>query len=302
MMCRLRFSFHLTLIIIIVSLVAMSKKVTSPLYYPNSNEIITFSGSRALNNVIEQVNMGPRTPGSLPHTLFFLWIQSKIDQPGWIVELQKGIYHDHQITNIIAKNSNEPPKIIIAAHYDSRLLSDNDPDSKLRSTPVPGANDGASGVAVLIELARTLPVNVQPIWLVFFDVEDNGNIPGWEWILGSRYFVSQLEAIPQAVIILDMVGDKNLNIYRELNSDDALTTEIWKVAQSLGHESSFLNTSKYSLIDDHIPFIEAGIPSVNIIDFDYPFWHTTADTSDKISAESLEIVGSTILNWINQQK
>jgi len=301
-MYRFRFFFNIILIIIILSLVSLSKKITNPLFYTNTNRIITFSGSRALDNVIEQVNMGPRTPGSLPHTLFFPWLQSKIDQPGWIVELQKGFYQGHQITNIIAMNSIEPPKIIIAAHYDSRLLSDNDPDSKLRSTPVPGANDGASGVAVLIELARTLPVKALPIWLVFFDVEDNGKIPGWEWLLGSRYFVSQLEATPQAVIILDMVGDKNLNIFREINSDYDLTTEIWKVAQSLGYESSFINKSKYSILDDHIPFIDAGIPSVDIIDFDYPFWHTTADTSDKISAESLEIVGSTILNWITHQK
>ena len=299
---RFRFSIQFIIIIIIISLVAMSKKISIPLYDSKVNGIITFSGSRALENVIEQVNMGPRTPGSVTHNLFYFWLGSKIGQTGWILDIQKGYIQGHQITNIIAKNSKEPPKIIIAAHYDSRLLSDNDPDPNFRSTPVPGANDGASGVAVLIELARTLPVNAQPIWLVFFDAEDNGNIPGWGSILGSRYFVSQLETIPQAVIILDMIGDKNLNIYRELNSDEILTTEIWKVAQSLGYESSFINSSRYSILDDHIPFIEAGIPAVDIIDFDYPFWHTTADTSDKVSAESLEIVGSTILNWINQQK
>jgi len=301
-MQRIRFSVHFIIIIIIISFVVLSKILSSQLYYSEANEIITFSGSRALDHVIEQVNMGSRTPGSVPHTLFFQWVQSKIDRPGWTIELQKGFYQGHPISNIIAKNSKQPPILIIAAHYDSRLLSDNDPDPRFRTTPVPGANDGASGVAVLIELARTIPADSQSIWLVFFDVEDNGNIPGWEWIIGSRYFVSQLETTPQAVIVLDMIGDKNLNIYREINSDENLTSEIWKVAQSLGYDSSFINKSKYSIIDDHIPFIDAGIPSVDIIDFDYPYWHTTADTSDKIAAESLEIVGSTILNWINQQK
>ena len=246
--------------------------------------------------------MGPRTPGSLSHTLFFPWIKTKIDQPGWVVVLQTGIFQGQKINNIIAKNSSEPPEIIIGAHYDSRLLADIDPDPTKRSNPVPGANDGASGVAILIELARTLPDNSLPIWLVFFDAEDNGNIPGWEWILGSRYFVSNLKTTPRAVIILDMVGDNDLNIYREMNSNNELTSEVWKTAQTLGYESYFIDMPKYSIIDDHIPFIEAGIPAVDIIDFDYPFWHTTADTIDKISAESLEIVGSTILFWINNQE
>jgi len=301
-MGKFQYSYNFAITIIIITIVVISNKLTVPLFYSSSNELISFNGSRALDYVIEQVNMGSRTPGSIPHSIFSTWVNSKINHSMWKIEHQNGYYQGQYITNIIAKNTNQPPKIIIAAHYDSRMRSDNDPNIILHSTPVPGANDGASGVAILIELARTLPVNSQPIWLVFFDAEDNGNIPGWEWILGSRYFVSQLETTPDAVIILDMIGDNNLNIYRERNSNIELTNQIWDVAQSLGYESNFINDLKYSILDDHIPFINAGIPAIDIIDFDYPFWHTAGDTSDKVSAESLKIVGTTILRWIIQQK
>ncbi|MFH2038841.1 MAG: M28 family peptidase [Chloroflexota bacterium] len=301
-MPKLRFSIHFPLIIMIILLIIISKRVTFPLYFPNSTGTITFNGSFALENVINQVEMGPRTPGSLSHMLFYPWVKSNFDLADWVVVLQKGLYQGHQIRNIIAKNSNEPPQIIIAAHYDSRLYADKDPEPSMQSNPVPGANDGASGVAILIELGRTLPANSLPIWLVFLDAEDNGNIPGWEWILGSRFFVSNLKTVPRAVIILDMVGDRDLNIYRELNSNNELTYEIWNTAQTLGFDSFFIDLPKYSIIDDHIPFIEAGIPAVDIIDIDYPYWHTTADTVDKISAESLEIVGTTILTWIMNQE
>jgi Zn-dependent M28 family amino/carboxypeptidase len=262
---------------------------------------MNFNGSNAFDNINEQLIMGPRTPESMPHNLFFDWLQSKLDNEIWVVEIQNGHFKDKDIRNIIAKNSSNPPQIIIAAHYDSRLIADNDPDPTKRINPVPGANDGASGVAVLIELSRTIPIDSLSIWLVFFDAEDNGNLPGWEWIMGSRYFVTQLDEKPQAVIILDMVGDKDLNIYRELNSNKELTDEIWNGAKKLGYEGFFINTTKHSLMDDHIPFVEAGIPAVLIIDFDYPFWHTTADTIDKISADSLSIVGSTILYWVNSK-
>ena len=110
--------------------------------------------------------------------------------------------------------------MIIGAHYDSRLLADPDPDPSLRNQPVPGANDGASGVAVLLELARILPKNLdKTIWLVFFDAEDNGNIPGYDWIMGSRVFVQTLIDKPDEAIIIDMIGDADLNIYQEKNSD-----------------------------------------------------------------------------------
>jgi Zn-dependent M28 family amino/carboxypeptidase len=167
---------------------------------------------------------------------------------------------------------------------------------------VPAANDGASGVAVLLELARTLPEGEVPVWLVFFDAEDNGRIEGWDWILGSREFVANNPIRPQAVVIVDMIGDADLNIYKEQNSDPALTNAIWAVARDLGYGDRFLPEYKYSILDDHTPFLEAGIPAVDIIDFDYPYYHTLEDTPDKVSPQSLEIVGKTLWTWLSRQE
>ena len=181
------------------------------------------------------------------------------------------------------------------------MFADNDADSANHSLQVPGANDGASGVAVLLELARTLPEDTVPIWLVFFDAEDNGNIEGWDWILGSREFVKNNRLQPRAVVIVDMIGDADLNIYKERNSNAELMDQIWNTAKSLGYEDKFIPEYKHSMLDDHTPFVEAGLPAIDIIDFDYPYWHTMQDTTDKVSAESLEIVGNTLWTWVAQQ-
>jgi Zn-dependent M28 family amino/carboxypeptidase len=120
--------------------------------------------------------------------------------------------------------------------------------------------------------------------------------------MGSRVFVVALTEKPQAAIIVDMVGDTDLNLYIERNSDPVLVAEIWAQAATLGYGKYFIATQKYDMIDDHTPFLEAGIPAVDIIDFDYPYWHTTADTADKVSAHSLQAVGETLWDWIQSQK
>jgi len=181
------------------------------------------------------------------------------------------------------------------------MLADQDPGPG-RNAPVPGANDGASGVAVLLELARTLPKNTLPTWLVFFDAEDDGGIAGRDWIMGSQVFVASLTFRPRAAIILDMVGDANLDIYVEQNSNPALVSEIMGAGRTVGIWPGIYPSIKYSMEDDHTPFLKAGIPAVDIIDFDYPYWHTAADTPDKVSPKSLEIVGETVGAWLIKQK
>jgi len=262
---------------------------------------VIFDGQRAYADVQTQVAFGARVPGSEGHARVQEWIGEELVKAGWQVEVQESEALGHPIQNIVAKRSAEPPQIIIGAHYDSRMFADNDPDPAQHTSFVPGANDGASGVAVLLELARSLPKETVPVWLVFFDAEDNGRIQGWDWILGSREFVKNNSIQPRAAIVVDMIGDADLNIYKERNSNPELTDEIWAVARELGHESKFIPEYKHSMIDDHTPFLEAGITAIDIIDFDYPYWHTVQDTPDKVSAESLQAVGETLRAWVIQR-
>ncbi len=262
---------------------------------------VMFDGQRAYADVKTQVAFGSRVPGTEGHAKIEQWISEQLTRAGWQVEIQKSEALGHPVHNIVAKRSDQPPQIIIGAHYDSRMYADHDPDPAQHKNYVPAANDGASGVAVLLELARSLPKDAVPVWLVFFDAEDNGDIPGWDWLLGSREFVKNNPVKPRAAIVVDMIGDKDLNIYKERKSNPELTDEIWGVAKELGYEKQFIPDYKYSMLDDHTPFLEAGIPAVDIIDFDYPYWHTTQDTPDKVSAESLQAVGATLRAWVMQQ-
>ena len=262
---------------------------------------VKFNGERAHADVAAQVAFGPRTPGSAGHEQVRDWMRAELEKAGWMVEIQETEALGHSIQNVIAKRSDATPQIILGAHYDTRFFADRDPDPANQTRPVPGANDGASGVAVLLELARVLPKDGIPTWLVFFDAEDNGNIQGWDWILGARAFVNEMNPGPQAMVLVDMVGDANLNIYMEQNSDPDLTAEIWNTAAKLGHQNYFIPQYKYSMLDDHTPFLEAGIPAVDIIDFDYPYWHTIGDTPDKVSAQSLKVVGDTLLAWLAER-
>ncbi len=261
-----------------------------------------FDGERAYQDVIHQTALGARTPNSAAHAQTRLWIREELEAAGWQVEEQVFDSLGHRGYNIIAsRGDNASAKILLGAHYDSRIYADHDLDVDKREQAVLGANDGASGVAVLLELARTIPAENESVWLVFFDLEDNGNLPTWDWILGSRAFVNGYALDPDAVVILDMIGDADLNIHLERNSDPEIRAEIWAEAQALGYDSYFINSEKFSMLDDHTPFLEAGYPAVDVIDFDYPYWHTTADTADKVSAESLGIVGETILSWIKNR-
>jgi glutaminyl-peptide cyclotransferase len=285
------FSLFFLTFIALVFWIAFSK------IYP----IKSFSGTRAYRDIIVQVNYGPRIPGSFAHAETISYIQKELEAAGWEVEIQQTEWLGFSIQNILASRSGTLAPIIIGAHYDSRLLADQE-TGPARENPVPGANDGASGVAILLELARTLPKEGVPVQLVFFDAEDNGGLDGRQWIMGSRAFVNSLSTKPRAAIIVDMVGDSNLNIFKERNSNPDLTSSIWYQAGVLGFAKEFIPQIKYDMIDDHTSFLEAGIPAVDLIDFDYPYWHTSLDTADKVSAKSLQIVGQTILSWLSKQR
>jgi glutaminyl-peptide cyclotransferase len=257
-----------------------------------------FDEQRAFRDIEYQLSLGPRTIGSEAHTKTIDYIQDELRDESWKVEVQEFNEEGYTIQNVIAKRGKGTPWIILGAHFDSRFFADRDPNIDNRKLPVPGANDGASGVAVLLEIGRALPSRLdRQIWLVFFDAEDNGNMTGWDWILGSRAFVANLDGKPDAVVVVDMVGDASQQLYMEANSNKSLKEEIWQQAADLGY-NQFYPRVKHSIIDDHTPFLQAGIPAVDIIDFDYTFWHTTNDTVDKVSAASLDAVGETVLAWM----
>lgn len=264
--------------------------------------VYRFDGTRALQDVAVQMSFGPRTPGSEAHKKINDWLVAELTKNGWQVETWVS-QEPQPIKNIVARRGQGQPWTVLGAHYDSRLQASADPEPANRTQPVPGANDGASGVAVLLELARSLPPETPgEVWLVFLDAEDNGEIPGWEWIMGSRRFVSDLlgrsEHKPDRAVIVDMVGDADLNLYYEGQSSETLRTEIWQTAKKAGYGDVFIPEKRYNILDDHIPFIEAGIPAVDIIDFDYPHWHRLSDTAEKVSADSLQAVGDTLWHWL----
>jgi Zn-dependent M28 family amino/carboxypeptidase len=245
------------------------------------------------------MEFGPRPPGSSASFRTSKWITDTLEATGWAVESHTVEYGGVTLRNIVGRrgDSLEGP-LVLATHYDTRPVADRDPFNP--GAPVPGANDGASGVAVLLELARVLPEQLtrqQEVWLVFFDGEDSGGLNGWEWHAGASAFTAQLSKTPQAVVVADMVGEADLRLPVERNSEPALVEEIWRIAEAQGAKA-FVDEPGTSIIDDHRPFVDRGIPAVNIIDIEYPYWHTTADTLDKISADSLAQVGRVLEAWV----
>lgn len=199
--------------------------------------------------------------------------------------------------------------ILVGAHYDTRPYADEEPDLALHSQPIIGANDGGSGTAVLLGLAEYLREHKpqKPVHLVFFDGEDYGAKYSMEMFIGSTYYANQLSGVdkklwPYCVLIVDMVGDKNLEIFKDTNSIESapwLLNIVYGVAKKK-HFPQFRENMKYSILDDHTAFIRLNIPSVVLIDFDYPYWHKLSDTLDKCSAESLYAVFSVVAGTLEE--
>ncbi len=262
---------------------------------------LLFDGGAAMSHVEAQMAFGPRPTGSDASRQTAEYILTTLADLGWEVESWPFEYQGVEGQNLVARAGEAGgPILVFGAHYDTRLYADRDPVAP--QDPVPGANDGASGVAVLLELARVLnhgTVEGQ-VWLAFFDAEDNGDLDGWEYAAGSRIFVEQMGITPEYLVLVDMVGDADQDIYYEGNSDLHLRAHLWAIAAELGYEAYFIPEVRYYLQDDHIPFAEQGIPAVDIIDFDYPYWHTTEDTIDKVSPDSLERVGRVLQTFLER--
>ena len=262
----------------------------------------TFDGELAHQWVTRQCDLGYRITGTEGNRQAGDMISDALRDQGWEVYEQKFIYKETPVRNILAWKGTGPA-VLLGAHYDTRRAADEEDPS----VPVMGANDGASGVAVLLELARALDVDAveQRVYLAFFDAEDNGRLDGWDWIVGSTYMAEHWgeagEPPLEAMVLVDMIGDADQQVYYERNSDPALSAQLWGIAGQLGYGERIIPQAKYAMEDDHIPFVRRGIPSVDMIDFDYPYWHTTQDTPDKVSAESLEAIGRTLEVWLEKR-
>ncbi|MEX1139728.1 MAG: M28 family peptidase [Bacteroidota bacterium] len=282
-------------------------------------EVPIFDSQRAFQYLKQQTDFGPRNPGSTGYQQCLAFLQSELSTFADSVFLQRFSYRTsrgetYQGTNVIARfGRSTGNRILLSAHWDTRPWADQDVNPGNYNKPILGANDGASGVAVLLEFARAFSANPLPtgIDIVLFDAEDTGESGNSEsFALGSQYFAKNLPANTQYryAINFDMVGDKNLEIRRESNSDTyapALMDAVFNRARLLGYPQ-FIDEKIAGIYDDHIPLNEANIPAIDLIDFNYPdhtnrYWHTMDDTPDKCSPESLEAVGTVILHILYGQ-
>lgn len=289
----------------------------------------SFNADSAYNHIARQVEFGPRVPGTPGHANCRQYILDCLEAYAadtvLIQDAEVEAYTGDilPITNIMARyNPGKDRRVLLVAHWDTRPWADNEPDQARRLQPIDGANDGGSGVGVLLEIARNFSLRDPEIGvdLLFVDAEDYGNTSGFSnnddtWCLGSRYWVENMPydgVLPAYGILLDMVGGKNARFHHEmysLNAAQSPTIKIWSEAKHLGYDDIFLNSPGGAVIDDHVVISEAGIPTTDIIESlnertgTFPStWHTHLDDLSNIDTRSLEAVGNTVLNVIYKEK
>ena len=280
-----------------------------------------FSGENAFEHLKEQCAFGPRNPGSEGHRKALEYYISTFESQADTVIVQSFTETMPRtgakvlMNNVVAQfNSKASKQIMISAHWDTRPWADRGENDLRRNQPIQGANDGASGVAVLIELAYILKKHTPEIGvnLVLFDAEDYGTSgDSWSYCKGSQYFARNLPInYPDYAINLDMIADREPEFYIERFSyeqNPSLVMELWDSAESLGLKT-FKKKAKYMIFDDHVPLYEiAGIPAIDIIDFDYPnekinYHHTQNDIVENCSPKGLGEVGTLMVHHIYNQK
>ncbi len=277
-----------------------------------------FDGELAMDHLRTQVRFGPRVPGTEAHAKTLAWMTGLLETLAPRVVERRFRAHCElngesvEGVNLIASfGIDKKERIFIGAHWDSRAYADLDPDESKRNEPVPGANDGASGVGVLLALADLLAKNPPTVGvdLLFFDVEDQG-IPrdSAGYCIGSRQIAASSSLTgfnPRYGIVIDMVGDEDLLFYREKKSvrqAPALVEKVLRIGERLAPER-FADDGMISLYDDHAPFLQAGIPAIVLAGYGYPEWHTTADLPGICSARALGDVGKVLaeLIWVDHE-
>lgn len=257
-----------------------------------------FDGARAWALLRAQVDIGPRVAGTPAGAKTRAFIISTLAESGITAVEQpfeaRTPLGPVKMANVIATlPGDRPERIILASHYDTKLF---------KEFRFVGASDGASSTAAVLELARVLKDRPRPFTLEFLFFDGEEAFVEWsatDSTYGSRYYVEHARktgtlAGIKALILLDMIGDRDLNIRREEHSTRWLTDIVWTTAHRLGHQRHFLNETT-PIEDDHLPFLQAGVPAIDIIDLDYPPWHTADDTLENVSAESVKIVGDVVL-------
>ncbi len=279
-----------------------------------------FNAERAFAYLLKQTSFGPRNPNSSGHeackNYFIATLRASADDVRLQEFTETGYNREKlRLTNIIASfRPQERDRILLCAHWDTRPRAERDEDPKKRDLPILGANDAASGVAVLLELASLLHATPPEIGvdIVLLDGEDYGKEADHNlYLLGSRHFARTKPAdyLPRFGILLDMVGDAQLEIPREMNSfryAPDIVSMVWRTARELG-VTQFVDENGDEILDDHVPLNEAGIKTIDIIDFNFPdqthrYWHTHEDTPEHCSAESLGAVGTVLTHVVYKQK
>jgi Zn-dependent M28 family amino/carboxypeptidase len=274
-----------------------------------------FNGSSAFHYIESQVAFGPRIPGTEAHRRAAAWLDSLLRQRADTVIAQQWTHvtaagDSLPLTNLIARyRPGAAKRILLLAHWDSRPTADS-PTSTDSTKPVPGANDGGSGVATLLGVADALKKAPPGIGvdLLFVDGEDYGDFTKTpkDVLIGSRYYASHPVPGPQPLyaVLFDLVADKDLQIFEEGNSlvgAPEVVELVWNTAKDLGYAGTFVATPKHTLIDDHLELQKAGIRAIDVVDFDYPSWHTKDDTIDKVSPASLQIVGDVAVALVRRE-
>jgi glutaminyl-peptide cyclotransferase len=275
---------------------------------------VEFNGRTALTYIERQMSFGPRIPNKPGHQQEADWLLTELRARADTVVVQD-ISHRLRngevlhLRNFFARfRPQATERVLFLAHWDTRPMADKSANLGQQRMPVPGANDGASGVAVLLGVADALKAKPPTIGvdLLFVDGEDYGDFADTNDVLiGSRWFAAHQPPgyQPLYAVLFDMVGDKDLQIFQEGQSvafAPEVVQQVWRVAADRGHERQFIPNVKHTLTDDHVSLQKVGIHAIDVVDFDYPYWHTTEDTLDKVSAESLQIVGDVAVSLIRQ--
>lgn len=270
----------------------------------------SFDGKRAFAHLKAQCDFGPRPVGTEAHRKTKDYLVAELQKCTEKVSVQEFRYRGMPLWNVIAEfNPEAKRKILLCSHWDTRPRADQELDPVRARQPILGANDGASGVAVLLEMARLFKQQTPSVGvvIVMLDGEDYGDFSKDEGVfLGSKHFAKNQRGLKlEFGILLDMVGDRNLVIDREQNSEQIapeVNEKVFRIARELGYSANFVNDLKTNVLDDHIPLSQGGIPTIDLIDFNYRYWHTLEDTPDKCSAESLGIVGDVVTETIYREK